>query len=348
MSSKLMRDTGYFENITPPSAFPLKRAGTASTKDSHSTYDSSTAHSYYNFPSSNQGDTESGASTISYDTSSLTSRQPIGTMENRVDTEFRSLASKGSVEEGTLPSLQSAVENDRVEDDRSEHDDPIETKTKSRSLALAWDRGDPIALSFRAATNSNSTVDDECQLPEWISKSDITVTIDIDDEARSSRAAELDEENLDVEILHHVRHDSGEFSPRRQCHRKRRKFEETVRQGILDDLKSVYTATPKTAKLVLCVVVSVLSDGTLDHTFWSGGRVGLTEIVLQWVMFDPDNLQVYKRGRVVQKKDFGFGPLGLTENEGHYYLATSLAPRAANQIISIIGNAECQNLLVEI
>ena len=98
--------------------------------------------------------------------------------------------------------------------------------------------------------------------------------------------------------------------------------------GIIDDFKSVYTATPKTAKLVLCVVVSVLSDGTLDHTFWSGGRVGLTEVVLQWVLFDANDLQVYKRGRVVQKKDFGFGSQGLTRFR---LIVKSSIPRPARQ-----------------
>ena len=161
--------------------------------------------------------------------------------------------------------------------------------------------------------------------------------------------ADLDEEDLDVEILHknHKKNDSGEFSARKQNQRARLMFEETVKHGILDDLQSFYTATPKTAKLVLCVVVSVLSDGTLDHTFWSGGRVGLTEIALQWVLFDADDLQLYKRGRVVRKKDFGFGPLGLTENEGQHYLETKLAPRASNDIISQIGNGTRRDLLSE-
>lgn len=327
---------GYFESIAPPSVFSLKRAATGSTKNSGSTNDFSTAYSYYNFPSYNQDDTVSGASTLSHDNGSFTSRRSTETMKGTIDAE-------------TLPSLLSEDENDNVEDNSTEYDDQIiETNTKNRSLALDWTRVRTVPSSWRTVTNKNSVTDDVCELPEGISKSDITVTIDIDDEARSSRVDELDEEDLDVEILHYERRDSGVNSPRKECHKQRLKFEETVNKGILDDLKSLYTATPKTAKFVLCVVVSVLSDGTLDHTFWSGGRVGLTEIVLQWVMFDADDLQVYKRGRVVQKKDFGFGPLGLTENEGQHYLATTLAPRATSEIISNIGNGGCQNLLVEI
>jgi hypothetical protein len=252
-------------------------------------------------------------------------------------------------EEEILPSLLSGDENDNVEDDCTEYDDQIiETNTKNRSLSLDWTRFRTVPSSWRTVTNKNSVTEEVCELPEGISKSDITVTIDIDDEARSSRVDELDEEDLDVEILHYEGRDSGANSPRKECHRHRLKFEETVTKGIHDDLKSLYTATPKTAKFVLCVVVSVLSDGTFDHTFWSGGRVGLTEIVLQWVLFDADDLQVYKRGQVVQKKDFGFGPLGLTDYEGQHYLATTLAPRATNEIISKIGSGGYQNLLVEV
>jgi len=341
MSSESTGIRGYFESITPPSVFSLKRAATGSTKNSSTTNDSSTSYSYYNFPSYNQHSGVSDGSTLS--------RSFTGTMEGTIDTECKSIASKRLDEEETLPSLLSEDENDNVEDDSTEYDDQIiEANTKNRSLALDWTRVRTVPSSWRTVTNKNSVTEEVCELPEGISKSDITVTIDIDDEARSSRVDELDEEDLDVEILHYERRDSGADSPRKDSHRQRLKFEETVSKGIHDDLKSLYTATPKTAKFVLCVVVSVLSDGTLDHTFWSGGRVGLTEIVLQWVLFDADDLQVYKRGRVVQKKDFGFGPLGLTDYEGQYYLATTLAPRATSEIISKIGNGGCQNLLVEI
>jgi hypothetical protein len=257
-------------------------------------------------------------------------------MERTVDTEFGSYGSGRTVDEETLPSLPCVDENRIVEDDRSEYDRVIDTNTKNRSLSLAWERNNTVASSFRTVNtcNQNSVAIDACELPEGISKSHITVTIDIDDEARSSRVPELDED-LDREI-------------RRKNRRTRRKFEESVRQNILDDLKSLYTATPRSAKYVLCVVISVLSDGTLDHTFWSGGRVGLTEINLQWVMFNADDLQVYKRGRVVQKKDFGFGPLELTEHEGQHYLSTTLVPRAINEIVSSLGGGAGQDLLVEI
>lgn len=349
------------ENIASPSVFSLKRAGTMSTKESYSTKQSystkesysskgsystndSSAYSYYNFHSHNRDNDKSGISVISFDNSSFTSRRSLGTIEKTVVTESESLLSIGSSEQESLQSSQSAVKCDSVEGDSSEYEDKIiETNIKNRSLSLVWNQGTTVASTV---AHNKSVINDTCELPEGISRSDVMVTIDIDDEALSSRASELNEEDLDVEILHHRKQDSGEFSPRKECHRNRREFEETIRQSILDDLKSVYTATPKTAKLVLCVVVSVLSDGTLEHTFWSGGRVGLTEIVLQWVLFDADDLQVYKRGKEVQKKDFGFGPLGLTVNEGQHYLDTMLAPRATNSIMRQIGHAS-HDLMLE-
>mmetsp|Transcript_24990 Transcript_24990/g.54895 ORF Transcript_24990/g.54895 Transcript_24990/m.54895 type:complete len:377 (-) Transcript_24990:186-1316(-) len=361
----------YFNNIISPSSFSFKRAATESTKASNSTHDSQ-ANSYDDHPSYNQDGAESNstendtsthdgsqtfgstqdysqtdASTISNDNSSLTTRHSLGVMENENNMKIVTNTSQVSMAEETMISLPFIPEDDSSEFGDEEFDDQIiETKTKNRSLSLLWDRGNTFS-SYRTANEKSITGDDECQPPDGICKSDITVTIDIDDEARSSRVEDLDEENLDVEILHHRRRDSGDSSPLKRCHRQRRKFEETVRQGLLDDLTSVYTATPQTAKYVLCVVVSVLSDGTLDHTFWSGGRVGLAEIVLQWVLFDADDLQVYKRGRVVQKKDFGFGPLGLTENEGQHFLSTSLAPKASNQIMRTIGNGVCEELFAE-
>lgn len=435
MPSTTMRARGYFENLTSPSSFSLKRAATLSTKESYSTNDSAYS-SYFNFPNYNQNHSPSiDSSIISYDESNdsaLTSQYSMSTRGRTIASEDKSdftgrseeeeeetvpsleyldeneneeetvpslgYSTGSHIEEETVTSLSYLCENDNekesvpfleceivnhsdqnkdgeytdpileafsdeestVDDDISEtntevaisgYDDQIiETNTTNGSVSLGWDHGRANASSFRAAINNNSSVDDVCEVPEGIFKSDITVTVDIDDEARSSRVGKLDEDNLDVEILQQKNHrklDSGEFSPRKQNQRERLKFEETVQQGILDDLQSFYTATPKTAKLVLCIVVSVLSDGTLDHTFWSGGRVGLTEIVLQWVLFDADDLHVYKRGRVVRKKDFGFGPLELTENEGQHYLTTSLAPRASNDVISQIGNGTRRDLLSE-
>ena len=314
----------FLEDFATSPESSLKRSGTASTKYSSSS--NTECFSCSKSPSIDS-DFESYASTIGYD---------------RRNYRVRSYASNGmSLGENTLQSL---FESDSSYDE-SECNSyrTIEPTTKNRSLSLQWN----CSNASTSQSQSKGIVDDACELPEGISKSDIMVTIDIDDEARSSRAEELDEENLDVEILHHKKRNSGENSPRKLCHGLRRKFEEDVLDGIIDDFKSVYTATPKTAKLVLCVVVSVLSDGTLDHTFWSGGRVGLTEVVLQWVLFDANDLQVYKRGRVVQKKDFGFGSQGLTENEGQLWLRSWLVPRATAEVISMIGKSTSNELLAE-
>jgi len=234
-----------YDDLVPPSIFSLKRAGTVSTKDSYSTYGSSTAYSYYTSPSYNHDDddddddddVQNDASTYtSCGHSSLTSRHSIGVMErtnNKVEFLADCPSERSIAEESLAPSSHYTFEDDG-------NDQIIETKTKNRSLSLVWDRVNTIAhaSSSRMANNNTDTdtADDEFQLPPGISKSDIMVTIDIDDEARSSRVEELDEDDLDVEILHHKRRNSEDSNPRKQCYRQCRDFEETVRQGILDDL----------------------------------------------------------------------------------------------------------------
>ncbi|MGK3742100.1 MAG: hypothetical protein ACI8RD_004455 [Bacillariaceae sp.] len=329
-------DQGYDDKyILPPTHVSLKRKPSTT-----STYCSSTAYS----TSSSASWQDDGSCH-----SSITSRHSIGYMERSNDNNNINKNHTRRIEEErpyvefiTNYSNKGEVKND------SEDSTTAEAETKNRSLSLDfWDHG-----SNNIQSSSSVTTDGEFQLPIGISKADIMVTIDIDDEARSSRVEELDEGDLDVEVLHNSNTDthcnSSNSSPRKQCHRGRRlEFEETVRDGILDDLTSVYTATPETAKLVLCVIISVLSDGSLEHTFWSGGRTGLTEISLQWMLFDADDLTVYKSGITVQKKDLGFGHLELTDTEGGHYLATTLAPRAANHIMRQVGQGVNQDLLVE-
>lgn len=302
-----------FEIVTPPSKLPFKRAATTSTTDSKTSHGNSDT-----WANSSWGHDDDLGSFLSVD-----ERQP--SLPCQVQNELQ---------EQRKPTIDYT-------------DNILDTNTKTRTLSLAWDRGNKVASSFRIGLSKNSIVDDVFDLPDGISKSDISVTIDIDEEARSSLAAELGDEELDVEVLEHAKYHTRNRG-RMESLKQRRKFEDSVKEGILDDLSSVYTAKPGEAKFVLCVLISVLSDGTLDHTFWSGGRVGLTEIIMQYVLFDADDLQVFKRGRVVQKKDFGFGPLGLTENEGQHYLSTILAPRATNEIIRKIGKDSDKDLLVEI
>jgi hypothetical protein len=333
-------DQGYDDkHILPPTHVSLKRKPSIA-----STYCSSTAYSTSSSTSSQDDD--------SYH-SSITSRPSIGYMERSNNNNNNNNNHRRRKEEERL--YVEFITNYSKDKDKNDTEGYItsDAETKTRSLSLDfWDHGSNNAQSSSSrmsSTNTCVTTDGEFQLPIGISKADIMVTIDIDDEARSSRVEELDEDDLDVDVLHNTSTNNTNNSPRKQCHRGRRlEFEETVRDGILDDLTSVYTATPETAKLVLCVVISTLSDGTLEHTFWSGGRVGLTEIALQWLLFDADDLTVYKSGRSVQKKDLGFGHLELTDTEGGHYLATTLAPRAANHIMRQVGQGVNQDLLFEV
>ena len=267
---------------------------------------------------------------------------------------------------------------------------------KTRRLTLMWNEAPAVARRGKnldldhwtngamAATNQDEGAP-TFQLPEGITKDDILVTIDIDDEARSSlRADTYDEESAahitgaisnhprryrDAAMSHRCNTDtisnmssrntsfnaastmasSTQFSSSAASTRslQHRDFEESVRQGILDDLKSIYTATPETAKLVLCIVICVLSDGSKENTYWSGGRVGLAELALNWRLFGADDLKVYEGGLTVQRKDFGFGPLELSEDEGEFYLVNHLAPRAANDIVRRIGGVN-EDFMAEI
>jgi hypothetical protein len=150
-------------------------------------------------------------------------------------------------------------------------------------------------------------------------------------------------------------------------------FEETIRKCILDDLQSIYTAPLTTAKVVLCIVICSLSDGTINHSIrsnrcgggggshWMGEKimmeeeqedsyhnaVGVIDIALNWRLFDADNLKVYEGGLIVQRSDYGSGPFELTDSECRDILLTKLAPRAANVIMRKIGSVS-EDLLVEV
>eukprot|EP00536_Pseudo-nitzschia_multiseries_P002614 jgi/Psemu1/63742/estExt_Genemark1.C_350065 len=299
-------------------------------------------------------DDQNGVSTVSYDNSSLTTRRSTRTVKTSDSVQFLHDVSEASTYGESLTSCRSTFdeqkeeENCKEEEAADEDDDQvIETNTKNRSLSLKWDTGNTLRLSSRIAKDGTFDTKNERELPAEVTESDITVNIDIDDEARSPLVAELDGGCPDNEVLQNTRHNHEASGTQRESHRQRREFEDAMRQRIFDDLTSVYTAPPKNAKLVLCVVISSLSDGTLQHTFFNGGRVGLTELAVQWLLFDADDLQVYRRGRVVEKKDFGFGPLGLTEIEGQHYLLESLAPRAANKIMRKVEEGMRQNRLAE-
>jgi hypothetical protein len=262
--------------------------------------------------------------------------------------------------------VASHFETNTIPEEQDELED--HTSAKTRRLTLLWDEAQAVARRAGQSVALNNLIPhnhacDTFELPPGITREDILVTIDIDDTARSSHALEMAEEEMYVAPRHRCNTDTisntssaytssthqeaSKISQDSNQSTKRHNFEEAVRQGILDDLRSIYTATPETAKLVLCIVICVLSDGSMQHTFWSGGRVGLAELALNWRLFGADDLKVYEGGLVVQRKDFGFGPLALSQAEGEYYMVTKMAPLAANDIVRLIGGSS-EECMVEI
>jgi hypothetical protein len=284
-------------------------------------------------------------------------------------TNFRSARMVAVNDDGTNEDKKEEPVDDTDDDD---DDDDDETNSmgqfsgRTRRLSLMLDEAQAVARRGknmdlgRILHKNGQSYSHTFQLPVGVTRDDILVTIDIDDTARSS--IELTEnEGLDEQVMPHRRCNtytisktkSGRTSSQQESHDcstnnfSRRAFEQAVEHVILEDLKSIYPATPDTAKLVLCIVICILSDGSLQHTSRVGGRVGLCELALNWRLFGADDLKVYQGGLTVQRKDFGFGPLELTEAEGEYYLVSHMAPRAANDIVRRIGGAH-QDFLAEI
>jgi hypothetical protein len=166
-----------------------------------------------------------------------------------------------------------------------------------------------------ARLGKNATLKSKCRLPSNVLKSDIHVIVDIDERARNPNQREL---------------------------------EENILEAIKDDLATVYSASNDSAKLVLCIVIVLLTDGSLSRIFWdSYGVAGLAEIGLVWRLFEADDLKVYEGGLVVQLQDFGYSVLDFFRFQGRACLLDKLVPRVANDVMSRIGGAN-EELLVEI
>ena len=121
---------------------------------------------------------------------------------------------------------------------------PSETMAK---LSLMLDEVRELAQMGR-----NATLKHKCSLPPNVLKSDIHVHVDIDERARAKRAT------------------PGQI-----------RLEDSIVQAIRDDLRSVYSATEESAKLILCIVIVVMTDGSLSRTLLDGdGVVGLSEVGL--------------------------------------------------------------------
>ena len=91
-------------------------------------------------------------------------------------------------------------------------------------------------ININTDTNIDTT-DDEFQLPPGISESDIMVPIDIDYTSSDHPGLKSWPKTIYTwNFLTNQRRNSGDNNPRKQCNRQHREFEETVHQGILDDL----------------------------------------------------------------------------------------------------------------
>jgi hypothetical protein len=131
------------------------------------------------------------------------------------------------------------------------------------------------------------------------------------------------------------------------------KFEESILEALLDDLRTVYSADSQSAKFFLCVVIVNVTDGSFIQSLWDRtGVMGLAEIGLVWRLFEADDLTVYDGGLVVKSQDVvASAPvfdisvaMGI---RGRDYLLNKLAPCVANDIMSHIADAN-DALLCEI
>ena len=127
-----------------------------------------------------------------------------------------------------------------------------------------------------------------------------------------------------------------------------RRLEESVKEAIRDDLQSVYYATEASAKLILCIVIVVMNDGSLSRALLDSEHVaGFAEIGLVWRLFGADDLKVYEGGLLVQTEDFEYSFLDLFQSTGRECLMEKLVPRVANNIATRLGESN-EELFVEI
>jgi hypothetical protein len=202
----------------------------------------------------------------------------------------------------------------------------VATRTSPDGIQEAPTSGSMASLSLMvdevrdlARMGHNASLKNKCRLPRDILKSDIHVQVDIDERARAKKAT------------------IGQ-----------RRTEESIKDAIRDDLQTVYSASAESAKLVLCIVIVLMADGSLVRALWDyDGVAGLAEVGLVWRLFEADDLRVYEGGLVVQSEDVGSSLYDFFRNKGRRCLLDKLVPRAANEIMSQIGDSN-EELLVEI
>ena len=192
---------------------------------------------------------------------------------------------------------------------------PPASKTMAK-LSLMLDE-----LRVLARMGHNAQLKKKCSLPKNIAKSDIHVHVDFDERARGKTLTST----------------GGQ-----------RRLEESVKEAIRDDLQSVYSATEASAKLILCIVIVVMNDGSLSRALLDSEHVaGFAEIGLVWRLFGADDLKVYEGGLLVQTEDFEYSFLDLFQSTGRECLMEKLVPRVANNIATRLGESN-EELFVEI
>ena len=76
---------------------------------------------------------------------------------------------------------------------------------------------------------------------------------------------------------------------------------------ICDNLQEVYSASEESATLVLCIVIVVMTDGSLSRSIWDyDGVAGLAKIGLVWRLFQANDLRVLEGAPVVPSEDVGY------------------------------------------
>jgi hypothetical protein len=287
--------------------------------ESYSTNGSGASSSYYSGSgdggsSCNSGaDSETLPNVVSYQkkTAPLSSEESVETMS------VSSSSSSSFSEEGHASTVATETTDyygchNGIEAATSDH----LRKPTVNKLSFMLDEVHELARMGRNATLRTDNV-----LPRNTIKGDIFVHVDIDDRVRA------------------------------KANSAQHKMEDVIVAAIRDDLKTVYSATSQDeAELVLCIVVVVLTDGSMTRSYWHDskyGIAGLAEIGLVWQLFEADTLKVFGGGLITQREDYGFGLLDFFQNRGEQCLVDKLAPRVANAVMSRIGGSN-QELLVEI
>ena len=196
-----------------------------------------------------------------------------------------------------------------------------------------------------AKEGHNATLQTQTVLPDGIHKGHIFVTVDIDDECVTNRAPT-----------------------------EHRCLQHSIQAAMTDDLASVYSApTLESAQLVLCIVIVLLSDGSIireknktnrestkdgqgqqtaeglireEKCYYYDGIRGIAELGLTWQLYDADTLDVYCGGLISQREEFsllfGAGVCSFFEKNqqrGRRCLEDRISSRAATKIMSQIANS---------